>query len=331
MENYVSFHKNGFSQTIGDTPLIRLEYLSQITKCNILGKAEFLNPGGSVKDRAALGMILDAEKHKRIKIGDTIFEGTAGNTGIGLAHVCNARGYKCVIVMPNTQSPEKANYLRALGAEVHEVPAAPYSSDNHFTKIARHMAKQRGGFFTEQFENTSNRAFHEQTTGPEILRQTNNELDAFVCSVGTGGTIGGVSRALKKYNTDIKVFLADPPGSALHSFIQNGELTSEGSSVTEGIGIGRITPNFADSPVDDSIFIDDLSAIRMVYHLLHKEGFLLGSTSGVNAYAAYKLALRLGPGSTIVTILCDSGSRYLSRLFNSQWLEEKQLDSESPF
>ena len=327
----MNLQKHGFSETIGNTPLIRLEHLSQLTKCNILGKAEFLNPGGSVKDRAALGMILDAEEKRLIKPGDTIVEGTAGNTGIGLAHVCNARGYKCIIVMPNTQAPEKASYLRALGAEVHEVPAAPYSSDNHFTKIARRMAKEKQGFFTEQFENTANRSFHEQTTGPEILKQTNYELDAFICSVGTGGTIGGVSRALKNYNSDIKVFLADPPGSALHAFIQKGELSADGSSITEGIGIGRITPNFANSPIDDSIFIEDLYSIRMVYHLLNKEGFLLGSTSGVNVFGAYKLALKLGPGSTIVTILCDSGSRYLSRLFNPEWLNEKHLDVSSPF
>ncbi len=327
----MSLQKHGFSETIGNTPLIRLEHLSQLTKCNILGKAEFLNPGGSVKDRAALGMILDAEEKKVIKPGDTIVEGTAGNTGIGLAHVCNARDYKCIIIMPDTQSPEKASFLRALGAEVHEVPAAPYSSEDHFTKIARRMAKEKKGFFTEQFENTANRSFHERTTGQEILKQTNYEVDAFICSVGTGGTIGGVSRALKNYDTNIKVFLADPPGSALHSFIQRGELLAEGSSVTEGIGIGRITPNFADSPVDDSIYIEDLHSIRMVYHLLKTEGFLLGSTSGVNVYGAYKLAQKLGAGSTIVTILCDSGSRYLSRLFNPEWLNEKQLDVNSPF
>ena len=322
--------RNGFTQTIGSTPLIRLECLSQITGCNILGKAEFLNPGGSVKDRAALGMILRAEEEGKIKPGGQVIEGTAGNTGIGLAHVSNARGYGCTIVMPNTQSPEKASYLRALGAEVIEVPAAPYSSDEHFTKIARRMAAERGAFFTEQFENTANRDFHERTTGPEILEQTDYKLDAFICSVGTGGTIGGISRALKSYSSAIKIFLADPLGSALFSYITSGELQAEGSSITEGIGIGRITPNFEGSPIDDAIQVQDLQAVRMVYHLLRKEGFLLGSTSGVNVYGAYQLALRLGPGHTIVTILCDSGTRYLSRLYDSGWLNSRGLDTNSP-
>jgi cysteine synthase len=319
--------RNGFLGSVGNTPLVRLARVSAETGCEILGKAEFLNPGGSVKDRAARGIIEDAEARGVLTPGGTVVEGTAGNTGIGLAHVCNARGYRCVIVMPDNQSPEKVQILKTLGAEVIEVKAVPYADPNHYQKVARRLAEQiPDAIWANQFDNTANRDAHECTTAPEIWAQTEGRLDAFVTSTGTGGTLGGVARYLKSRREDVFVALADPQGSSLYEWVRHGELNATGpGSITEGIGIGRVTANLAGAPLDDAVHVTDVDCVTMVYRLLREEGLFLGSTSGVNVAAAVQVARRLGPGHTIVTMLCDTGAKYQSRLFNREWLAQKNL------
>ncbi len=319
--------KQGFTDTIGQTPLIKLDTLSELTGCAILGKAEFLNPGGSVKDRAALSLIQQAERSGELKAGGTVVEGTAGNTGIGLAHICNARGYHCLIVIPETQSQEKLDNLKLLGAEVRAVPAVPYKNPENYVKLAgRIAAKMENAVWANQFDNTANRDAHYETTGPEIWQQTDGQIDGFICSTGTGGTLAGIARYLKQQNPAISIGLADPHGSALAQWALSGELALVGDgSITEGIGNGRVTANLADTPIDEAVSIDDQSAVNMLYHLLNHEGLLLGASSALNVVAAVWLALKLGPGNTIVTILCDSGIRYQSRLFNPKWLQSKGL------
>jgi len=323
--------RHGFAQTIGNTPLIRLNKFSAETGCEILGKAEFMNPGGSVKDRAARGIIEEAERSGRLKPGGTLVEGTAGNTGIGFAHVCNERGYRCIIVMPDNQSSEKYQMLETLGAEVLRVKTVPYSDPNHYQKIAGRLAGEiPGAVWGNQFDNTANRDAHEQTTGPEIWEQTNGQLDAFVAATGTGGTLGGISRFLKRQTNHRgrkpHITLADPQGSSLYNWLRYGELKATGpGSITEGIGIGRVTANLEGSPIDDAVHVTDIECVSTVYRLLREEGLFLGSTSGVNVAAAVQLARRLGPGHTIVTVLCDNGAKYQSRLFNRKWLQEKGL------
>jgi len=318
--------KDGFVGTIGNTPLIRIDSFSQETGCEILGKAEFLNPGGSVKDRAALYIIKEAEAQGLLKPGGTVVEGTAGNTGIGLAHICNAKGYKCLIIIPNTQSQEKIDALRTLGAEVRPVPAVPYTNPNNYVRLSGSIAAEmENAIWANQFDNLANRHAHYETTGKEIWEQTDGKLDAWVTSTGTGGTFAGVSMYLKEKNPAIKCVLADPMGSALYSYIKTGETHSEGNSITEGIGNSRVTANMVGTPADDAIRIDDTEAVRVVYQLLRKDGLFLGGSSGINVGAAVALAKQMGPGHTIVTILCDSGSRYQSRLFNPEWLAAKGL------
>ncbi len=318
---------NSFSAAIGDTPLIRLSTLSRETGCNILGKAEFLNPGGSVKDRAALGMIDAAEASGRLVKNGTVVEGTAGNTGIGLVHICNERAYPCVIYMPDNQSPEKAQLLQTLGADVRQVPAVPYKDPANFQKQAGEYASTTPGvFWTNQFDNTANRDIHFRTTGPEIWRQTDGLVDAFVTACGTGGTLAGVSRYLKQKNQNIQIVLADPMGSALYNYVKTGlPEISKGPSITEGIGNSRITGNLADTLIDDAVQVQDLDMINVLYKLLMKEGWYLGSSTGINLCAAVQTALKLGPGHTIVTMLCDSGNKYQSRLYNKEFLQEKGL------
>jgi cysteine synthase A len=319
--------RRGFADAIGNTPLIRLNRFSELTGCEILGKAEFMNPGGSVKDRAARGIIEAAERSGQLKPGGTLVEGTAGNTGIGFAHVCNARGYRCIIAMPDNQSAEKYQMIETLGAEVLRVKTVPYSDPNHYQKIAGRLASEiPGAVWGNQFDNTANRDAHEQTTGPEIWQQTGGKIDAFVAATGTGGTLGGISRYLKKQNPNVRIVLADPQGSSLYHWIRHGELKATGpGSITEGIGIGRVTKNLEGSPIDDALHITDIDCVRTVYQLLRDEGLFLGSTSGVNVAAAVQVARQLGPGHTIVTILCDNGAKYQSRLFNKKWLAEKGL------
>ena len=316
---------NGFSAAIGNTPLIRLHRFSEETGCEILGKAEFMNPGGSVKDRAARAIIDDAERSGRLKPGGTVVEGTAGNTGIGLAHVCNARGYRCIIVMPDNQSNEKYQMIETLGAEVLRVKTVPYSDPNHYQKIAGRLAAELpDAIWSNQFDNTANRDAHEQTTGPEIWQQTHGKINAFVSATGTGGTLGGISRFLKRQNSRVNITLADPQGSSLYHWLRHGELKATGpGSITEGIGIGRVTANLEGSPIDDAVHVTDVECVTTVYRLLREEGLFLGSTSGVNVAAAVQVARRLGPGHTIVTMLCDNGAKYQSRLFNRKWLAEK--------
>lgn len=316
-----------FLAAIGNTPLIRLRGPSQQTGCEILGKAEFMNPGGSVKDRAARGIVLDGERRGLLQPGGTVVEGTAGNTGIGLAHVCNARGYRCVIVMPDNQSPEKYALLAALGAQVHRVKTVPYSDANHYQKVAGRMAGELpNALWSNQFDNTANRRAHVETTGPEIWAQTDGRVDAFVSASGTGGTLGGVAEYLKAKNARIRTVLADPPGSSLYEFIRHGVLKATGtSSITEGIGIGRVTANMRGAPVDDALHIEDAESVACVYRLLREEGLFLSSTSGINVAAAIRVGRQLGPGHVIVTILCDTGSKYLSRLFNPDWLRQQGL------
>ena len=318
----------GVAGTIGNTPLIRLNTFSDETGCEILGKAEFLNPVGSVKDRAAKGILETFERDGLLKPGGTLVEGTAGNTGIGFAHLCNARGYRCVIVMPDNQSPEKAALLRTLGAEVRVVKTVPYADPNHYQKLAPRVADGiAGAVCGNQFDNTANRQAHYATTGPEIWRDAAGRLDAFVCATGTGGTLGGVSRCLKERSDGrVRVVLADPLGSALFNWVRHGELKSTGSSVvTEGIGIGRVTANLEGSPIDDAVQIEDPEIVQTTYRLLHEEGLFLGSTSGTNVAAAVRVAKQLGRGHTIVTILCDGGQKYLTRFYNPEWLAQKGL------
>jgi cysteine synthase A len=318
--------KKGFVETVGNTPLIRLNNFSDETGCEILGKAEFLNPGGSVKDRAALYMIEDAEKKGLLKPGGTVVEGTAGNTGIGLAHICNAKGYKCLIIIPDTQSQEKMDALRTLGAEVRPVPAVPYSNPNNYVRLSGKIASEmENAIWANQFDNLANRQAHYETTGKEIWEQTDGKVDAWVTATGTGGTLAGVAMYLKEKNPAVKTVLADPMGSALYSYIKTGETKSEGNSITEGIGNSRVTANMEGVPIDDAIQIDDTEAVRVVYRLLREEGLFMGGSTGINVGAAVELAKQMGPGHTIVTILCDSGARYQSRLFNREWLASKGL------
>lgn len=317
----------GFADAVGHTPLIRLNRFSDETGCEILGKAEFLNPGGSVKDRAARGILEDFERKGLLKPGGTLVEGTAGNTGIGFVHLCNARGYRCVIVMPDNQSPEKSALLRTLGAEVQVVKTVPYADPNHYQKVAPRVAAEiEGAVCGNQFDNTANRDAHYATTGPEIWQQTDGAIDAFVCATGTGGTMGGVSRYLKEQDDEVRCVLADPMGSALYNWVKTGELKSTGSSaVTEGIGIGRVTANLEGSPIDDAVQVEDPEIVTAAYRLLHEEGLFLGGTSGTNVAAAVRVARMLGPGHTIVTVLCDGGHKYLSRFYNPEWLAQKGL------
>ena len=318
--------KNGFVGAVGNTPLIRLNSFSEETGCEILAKAEFLNPGGSVKDRAALYIIEDAEEKDLLKPGGTVVEGTAGNTGIGLAHICNAKGYKCLIIIPDTQSQEKIDALTALGAEVRPVPAVPYKDPNNYVKLSGRVAAElENAIWANQFDNLANRRAHYETTGPEIWKQTDGKIDAWTTATGTGGTYAGVALYLKEQNPAIKCVVADPLGSALYSYVKTGELNTEGNSITEGIGNGRVTANMEGAPADDAIQIDDKEALRVVYQLLRKDGLLMGGSTGINVGAAVALAKQLGPGHTIVTILCDSGSRYQSRIFNPEWLASKGL------
>lgn len=316
---------------VGNTPLIRLAKASEITGCSILGKAEFLNPGGSVKDRAALGMILSASESGALQPGGTIVEGTAGNTGIGLAMIGAAMGHPAVIVMPDNQSKEKIDTLRAHGADVRLIPAVPYKNPNHFVHTSERLAAElnetleHGAWWANQFDNLANRDFHETTTGCEIWDQTDGEVAGFVCAVGTGGSLAGIGRALKARNPDITIALSDPGGSGLHNYFADGEIRVEGSSITEGIGNSRVTANLADSPIDISWQIPDEEALPIVYDLIRDEGLLLGGSSGINIAGAIRLARQLGPGHTIVTLLCDSGIRYQSRLFSQQYLESKGL------
>jgi cysteine synthase len=318
--------KNGFVGTIGNTPLIRLNSFSEETGCEILGKAEFLNPGGSVKDRAALYIIKDAEEKGTLLPGGTVVEGTAGNTGIGLAHICNAKGYKCLIIIPDTQSQEKIDALTALGAEVRPVPAVPYKDPNNYVRLSGRIAAElENAIWANQFDNLANRRAHYETTGTEIWAQTDGKIDGWVAATGTGGTFAGVASYLKEQNPAIKCVVADPLGSGLYSYIKTGEIKIEGNSITEGIGNSRVTANMEGAPADDAIQIDDTEALRVVYQLLRKDGLLMGGSTGINVGAAVALAKQLGPGHTIVTILCDSGSRYQSRIFNREWLASKGL------
>ena len=323
--------RDGFVDTIGNTPLIRLRRVSDETGCDILGKAEFLNPGGSVKDRAALAIVRDAEAKGLLRPGGMIVEGTAGNTGIGLAQVGNALGYNTVIVMPETQSQEKKDTLRLVGADLRLVPAVPYKDPGNYVKVSGRLAAElaetnpNGAIWANQFDNTANRDGHQATTGPEIWDQTDGKVDAFTCAVGTGGTLAGVGRALKARNPDVKIVLSDPMGSALYNHYAHGELKAEGSSITEGIGNGRVTANLDGAPPDWAQRVTDEEAVAMVFDLLQHEGLVLGGSSGINVVGAVKLARQLGPGHTIVTILCDSGSRYQSKLFNPEFLRSKGL------
>ncbi|MGA1859591.1 cysteine synthase A [Azospirillum sp. 11R-A] len=323
--------RNGFIGAIGNTPLIRLEGPSKATGCEILGKAEFLNPGGSVKDRAALAIVRDAEERGLLRPGGTIVEGTAGNTGIGLALVGNALGYRTVIVMPETQSQEKKDMLRLIGADLRLVPAVPYSNPDNYVRYSGRLAEElaktepNGVVWANQFDNTANRDGHRTTTGPEIWDQTGGKLDAFTCAVGSGGTLAGIALALKERNPNIRITLADPMGAALFSYYTSGELKSEGSSITEGIGQGRITANLEDAPIDDAVQIPDEEALPIVFDLIKTQGLVLGGSSGINIAAAMRVARDLGPGHTVVTILCDGGQRYQSKLFNPDFLREKNL------
>jgi cysteine synthase A len=322
----------GFVGAVGNTPLIRLRRMSEESGCEILGKAEFMNPGGSVKDRAAAAIIADAERHGQLKPGGIVVEGTAGNTGIGLAHVCNARGYRCIIVMPDNQSPEKYRLLEMLGAEVHKVPVVPYSNPNQYQKVAQRLAASLpDAIWSNQFDNTANRATHAATTGPEIWAQTGGSVDAFVAATGTGGTLAGVAQFLKSKSRSVRCVLADPPGSSLYEYFRSGTLKATGSgSITEGIGIGRVTANLQGAPIDGAVHVPDADTVRCVYRLLYEEGLFLGSTSGINVAGALQVARELGRGATVVTMLCDGGAKYQSRLFNRAWLEEKGLAASAP-
>jgi cysteine synthase A len=323
--------RDGFAGTIGNTPLIRLRRASAQTGCEILGKAEFLNPGGSVKDRPALQMILDAEAKGLLKPGGVVVEGTAGNTGIGLALVANARGYRSVIVMPDTQSQEKKDYLRLIGAELRLVPAVPFANPNNYVKVSQRLAEEiarvepAGAFWANQFDNVANREAHILTTAPEIFRQTDGQVDGFVCAVGSGGTLAGVAMGLRRLKPSVRIALADPHGAALHSYYTTGNLKSEGSSITEGIGQGRITRNLEGLSVDHAFRISDTEALGIVFDLLTDEGLFVGASSGINVAGAIALARVMGPGHRIVTILCDGGARYASKLFNPEFLRARDL------
>lgn len=318
--------RDGFIGAVGHTPLIRLRSFSEETGCEILGKAEFLNPGGSVKDRAALFIIRQAEEQGRLRPGGTVVEGTAGNTGIGLAHLCKARGYRCVIVIPETQSQEKIDLLRTLGAEVRTVKAVPYRDPGNYVKVSGRIATELdNAIWANQFDNLANRQAHFASTGPEIWDQTGGRVDAWVAATGTGGTYAGVAMFLKERSDRVRTVLADPMGSGLYHWVKSGEIRVEGSSITEGIGNSRITANLDGAPIDDAVQVDDPTCVRTVYQLLHRDGLFLGGSSGINVAAAVALAKQMGPGHTIVTVLCDGGARYQSRLFNEAWLASKGL------
>jgi cysteine synthase len=311
--------------SIGQTPLIRLRRASEDTGCTILGKAEFMNPGGSVKDRAGLYIIADAEKRGALKPGGTIVEGTAGNTGIGLTLVGNARGYRCVIVMPETQSKEKIDFLRMIGADLRLVPAKPYRDPGNYVHVSRRMAEETGAVWANQFDNLANREGHRAHTGPEIWEQTDGRVDAFTCSCGTGGTLAGVAFALKQRDPKVRIVLADCEGSGLYGWVKSNDLKIEGSSITEGIGNSRVTANMDGAPIDDAERIPDAEALQHIYQVLIHEGLSVGTSSGINIAAAVRVAKRLGPGHTVVTILADGGSRYQSKLFNPEFLRSKNL------
>ncbi len=323
--------REGFVDTVGNTPLIHLRKTSELTGCRILGKAEFLNPGGSVKDRAAKYIVLDAEERGDLEPGGVIVEGTAGNTGIGLALVANTRRYRTVIVIPETQSQEKKDMLRLCGAELREVPAVPFKNPNNYVHVAARLAEElgksepKGVLYADQWDNLSNRLGHYRSTGPEIWEQTDGHVDGFTCAIGTGGTLAGVGMFLKERNPEVVIAAADPMGAAMYSYFKTGELKSEGSSITEGIGQGRITKNLEGAPIDDAFQIPDAEALPYVFDLLSEEGLCLGGSSGINVAGAVRLAQQLGPGHTIVTVLCDYGTRYQSKLFNPVFLREKGL------
>lgn len=325
--------QNSVIDLIGNTPLIKLKAASEATGCTILGKAEFLNPGQSVKDRAALYIIRDAEKRRLLSPGGTIVEGTAGNTGIGLTMVANALGYKTVIVIPETQSQEKKDALKLLGAELVEVPAKPYRDPNNYVKLSGRLAEQlaktdpNGAIWANQFDNVANRQAHIETTAEEVWTQTGGKVDGFICAVGSGGTLAGTAAGLKAKNKDVKIGIADPEGAALYEFYTNGELKSEGNSITEGIGQGRITANLEGFTPDMAYKIPDSEALPLIFDLVTDEGLCLGGSSGINVAGAIRMARALGPGHTIVTILCDYGNRYQSKLFNPAFLQEKGLPS----
>jgi len=317
--------RSGLLEAIGNTPLIRLRRPSDATGCEIYGKAEFLNPGGSIKDRAALAIIDDAERRGQLKPGGVIVEGTAGNVGIGIALVANVRGYRSVIVVPDTQSQEKKDMLRLCGADLRLIPAVPSSNPGHYASYSGRLAKELGAFWANQFDNLANRDGHYRTTGPEIWEQTNGKVDGFTCAVGSGGTLGGVARALKERNPDVKIALSDPMGAALYNWFTKGELTTEGDSITEGIGQVRVTKNLDGTPIDMAYQISDEEALPVLFDLIEHEGLILGGSSAINIVGAMRLARDLGPGKTIVTILADGGQRYQSKLFNPDFLREKNL------
>ncbi len=323
--------RDGFTGTIGNTPLIKLRQASELTGCTILGKAEFLNPGGSVKDRAALFIIRDAEERGTLNPGGVIVEGTAGNTGIGLALVGNARGYRTVIVIPDTQSQEKKDMLRLCGADLREVPAVPYANPENYVHVSECLAKElsasepNGAIWANQWDNLANRQGHFQTTGPEIWEQTDGTVDGFICSIGTGGTLSGVGMFLKERRKDVAIGLADPMGAKMYHYFKDGELQGEGSSITEGIGQGRVTKNIEGALVDDAYQSPDEEALPVIFDLLKHEGLCMGGSTGINVAGAIRLAKDLGPGHTIVTILADYGTRYQSKLFNPSFLREKGL------
>ncbi len=322
---------DGFAETVGNTPLIRLREVSEETGCEILGKAEFLNPGSSVKDRAALFIIKDAEERGALEPGGLIVEGTAGNTGIGLALCGNARGYRTLIVIPETQSQEKKDMLRLCGVELKEVPAVPYKDSNNYVHVAERLAQEmaktetNGVLYANQWDNTANRRAHLEGTGPEIWQQTDGKLDGFICSIGTGGTVAGVSMFLKEKNPDVQIAIADPLGASMFSYYSTGELKGEGDSIAEGIGQGRITGNLEGVLVDMPFQISDAEALPYIFDLLKHEGLCLGGSSAINIAGAVRMAREMGPGHTIVTILCDYGDRYQSKLFNPSFLKEKGL------
>lgn len=323
--------RTGALAAIGNTPLIKLKYASELTGCTILGKAEYANPGGSLKDRPALNIIEEAERRGELEPGGLIVEGTAGNTGIGLTVVANAKGYRTLIVMPETQSQEKIDTLRTMGAGLKLVPAAPYSNPGNFNHVAKRLAEElasteeHGVIWANQFDNTANREAHIKTTAREIWQQTDGKVDAFITAVGSGGSLVGTGMGLKEFNKDIVVALADPMGAAIYNYVKHGELKAEGSSITEGIGQGRITKNLEDAPIDEAFQIPDEEALPIAFDLLRKEGLCVGSSTGINVAGAIRLARQMGPGHTIVTLLCDSGLRYQSKLFNPEFLRSKNL------
>jgi cysteine synthase len=317
--------QDDMAAAIGHTPLIRLRRASEATGCTILGKAEFMNPGGSVKDRAGLYIISDAENRGALKPGGTVVEGTAGNTGIGLTLVGNARGYRCVIVMPETQSQEKIDFLRMIGADLRLVPARPYRDPGNYVHVSRRLAEETGSVWANQFDNLANREGHRISTGPEIWQQTGGRVDAFTCACGTGGTLAGVALALKAANPAVRIVLADPEGSGLYGWVKNGDLSVTGSSITEGIGQSRVPANLEGAPIDDAEKIPDAEALEQIFDVLIHEGLSVGTSSGINIAAAVRVAKTLGPGHTVVTILADGGARYASKLFNPGFLREKGL------